>query len=98
MTYNLTNMSTDGSLLTFVQGINSEASGLIAIMFLVSIFIIAFVSMKAYESKRAFTVASFITLCVSVMMLFVGLSQIYFVVLFGLMTGGGAVMLLSENG
>ena len=98
MAYNLTNMSDTMSIMDFIVGVNQQANGMIGMLILLSILIICFVSLKAYETKRAFTVASFITLCVSIMFNWIGIIDVYFTIILMLMTIGGVVMLHAEGG
>lgn len=96
--YNLTNLTTHYDFVNGVVEINRQADAIFGVVLLVGLWILIFFGLKNYESKRAFGAASFITLVAAVLMSTIGLVPSYAVVVLVLMTAGGAIMLITEQG
>lgn len=97
MTYNLTNISR-WDYVDFLTGVNSESNGWLGMMILLSVFFIVLLVLKNYESKRAFASASFVVTVLSVFLVWIGLVQIYFMIIGVVMTAGSALLLYFEDG
>ncbi len=74
MTYNLTNLTNGGTLLTVFTVANEVTSGWFGLMILFSTFIISLVSlMQVSDKKTAFATSSFLTFIIGLMLRTAGL-------------------------
>lgn len=96
--YNLSGLANKPTLYNLALEANSQAQGYIAVLILVVLFIIIFISLKNYETKRSFAAASFICAIVSILFNWIGFISLYYTIVLIIMTAGAAVMLIFEDG
>jgi|TARA_R100000501_G_C2629618_1_gene124393 hypothetical protein len=95
MAYNLTNLTTGGSLLSVFQVANEVTSSWFGKMILLSVFVIALVSlMQVSDKKTAFATSSFVTFLISILLRTTGLMNDDFIIVFILVLLVGSVALL----
>lgn len=82
MSYNMTFLNTSNTLLDVYQGVNTETTGLISIMFLVALYIILIAGFTRYNNDKTFIISGFITSIVSILMFFLGVLVWWVVMLF----------------
>lgn len=68
MTYNLTFLDNQTNFTSIFIGVNNELDGILALLILVSVFIVMFISMKNYDSKVVLIASSFTTAIISILM------------------------------
>jgi Trk-type K+ transport system membrane component len=90
-------MSAEYDITEKIIEINSLAGGWIGFMILVSAFLIIMISLKNYETKRAFAAASFICTIISILLNYINMVQIYFTVVLICMSVGSWIMIKSED-
>ena len=96
--YNLTNLTTNYDFMSSMTIINEKAGHSIGIGILIAVFLLVFLGLKRYESKRAFAASTFITTIISVLLASIGWVNLAIAVICIIAAAGSALMLILEEG
>lgn len=79
MTYNTTAIDSSVNLPQYIVALNTLTNGWVAGLIMLFVFVISFISMKAYDTIIVFITASFITALVAVLLWGLGMLAVGFI-------------------
>ena len=85
-TYNLTQMQEAETVFGLFDYANDSTGGILIGLFLVAFYFVLLMMMKRYEFEKSLLVASWITFIVAIMFSYAGLLNLYFALIFLIIT------------
>ena len=96
--YNLTNVTSSNNLLEITQQVNQLSGEIFGLMFLISFFIILFVSFRGEDVSVKFTSAAFLTTILAILFRVIDLTGDRIVLIIVLITAVGYIIMNYSNG
>jgi len=86
MTYNMTQLQQSETVFDLFEYANNSTGGIMIGLFLVSFFFVMLMMLKRYEFEKGLLVSSWLTFVVAIMFSYAGLLNLYFALIFLIIT------------
>ena len=96
MAYNMTELAASNNIYDIVKFANTASGSVLFNFFIVAVFVIIVISLKKYEFKKGFAVASYVCFAISLLFAVSGLVSMATVIVFSLMVAFSSAALFIQ--